>query len=129
MRSIKRRKQDVWVTEETRDDSTIEGTSTYSKPEKHRFTVSATSGTPNELAVGIVAEYSRYIISYDRDFIAKEGMLLFVDIEPELDENGELVLNEDGEPNTKPDYVLSHVMDTKRGTLARYGIRKVAGDA
>lgn len=129
MRSIKRRKQDVWVTEETRDDSTIEGTSTYSKPEKHRFTVSSTSGTPNELAVGIVAEYNRYIVSYDRSFKAKEGMLLFVDIDPELDEFGELVLNENGEPNTKPDYVLTHVMDTKKGTLARYGIKKVAGYA
>lgn len=129
MRGIKRRKQDIWVTEETRDDSTIEGTSTYSKPERHRFSVSSTSGTPNELAVGIVAEYSRYIVSYDRSFKAKEGMLLFVDIEPELDEYGELVLDENGEPNTKPDYVLTHVMDTKKGTLARYGIKKVAGYA
>ena len=128
MRSYQRRKQDVWTTEESTDDSTIEGKSTYSKPEKHRFTVSSTSGIPSELAVGIVAEYSRYIVSYDRDFHPEEGLLLFVDVVPELDEDGELVLNEDGDPITKPDYVLSHIFDTQKGTLARYGIRKVAGN-
>lgn len=128
MRSLRRRKQDVWITEATRQDDTIEGSLTYSKPVKYHVSVSNTSGTPHELPVGIVAEYSRYFISYDRNFHGKEGMLLYVDVTPSIDTDGYLTLGEDGEPITKPDYVLSHIMDTARGTIARYGIKKVAGD-
>ena len=128
MRSLQRRKQDVWVTESTRLDDSIEGSMTYSKPVRYSFTVSNTSGTPHELPVGIVAEYNRYIVSFDRNFKPKEGLMLFVDVTPELDENGDLVLDDNGEPVTKPDYVLNHIMDTAKGTIARYGIKKVAGD-
>ena len=128
MRSLQRRKQDVWLTTATKDDATIEGTVTYSKPEKHRVTVSNTSGTPHELSVGIVAEYSRYIVSYDRDFNPKEGTQVFVDRTPQLDKNKELEVDENGVAITKPDYVLSHIMDTSKGTIARYGLKKIAGD-
>ena len=156
MRSLRRRKQNIWICTAYIDDSHMEPITTYSKPEIHRVSVSNTSGTPHELAVGLVSEYSRYFISYDRDFRPKEGMVLFVDREPIIDENGYLVLNygtiyltsrsnkvyttrsgkkitlvdgeEDGEPITKPDYVLTHIMDTARGTIARYGIKKIAGE-
>lgn len=127
MRSLQRRKQNIWICKAYTDDSHIEQTTLYSKPEKHRVTVSNTSGTPHELPVGVTVEYSRYFISYDRNFKPTEGMVLFVDREPVLDENGELVLNEHDEPIVKPDYVLSHIMDTAKGTIARYGIRKIAG--
>ena len=158
MRSLRRRKQNIWICKASIDDSHMEPITTYSKPEKHRVSVSDTSGTPHELAVGLVSEYSRYFISYDRDFKPKEGMVLFVDKEPILDEYGYLIINnasiyltsrsnkifttrsgkkitlikgedeDDGEPLTKPDYVLTHIMDTARGTIARYGIKKIAGE-
>lgn len=128
MRSLQRRKQDVWLTVATKSDATIEGIVTYSKPEKHSVTVSNTSGTPHELSVGIVAEYSRYIVSYDRDFNPKEGTQVFVDKVPLLDEFDELAVDEHGVALTAPDYVLSHIMDTKKGTIARYGLKKIAGD-
>lgn len=128
MRSLQRRKQDVWITKATKSDDSIEGTVTYSKPIKKRFTVSNTSGTPHELPVGIVAEYSRYIVNYDRSFSLEEGMMLFVDKTPELDKNKELAVDENGEAVTKPDYVVSHIIDTQKGTTARYGIKKIAGD-
>ena len=130
MRSLQRRKQDVWTTIATRNDETIEGSTTYSKPEKHRFTVSNTTGTPHELPVGIVAEYNRYIVSFDRDFKPVEGMMFYVDVVLVLDaETKELILDENGEPITKPDYVLNHIGDTQKGTIARYGIKKVAGES
>ena len=128
MRSLQRRKQYIWICEASIDDSDMEPTTTYSKPEKHRVTVSNTSGTPHELPVGVVAEYSRYFISYDRNWKPREGMVLYVDRKPELDDDGFIILNENGEPNVKPDYVLSHIMDTAKGTIARYGIRKIAGE-
>ena len=133
MRSLQRRKQEIWCVEATRDDSTIEGSMVYGKPEKHMMSVSNTSGTPHELPVGIVAEYSRYIVSFDRDFQPHEGLMVFVDITPRLIESGEhkgeLEVNEEtGKPYTEPDYVVTHLMDTQKGTIARYGIKKVAGD-
>lgn len=133
MRSLQRRKQEIWCVEATRDDSTIEGSMVYGKPEKHMMSVSNTSGTPHELPVGIVAEYSRYIVSFDRDFQPHEGLMVFIDITPRLIESGEhkgeLEINEEtGKPYTEPDYVVTHLMDTQKGTIARYGIKKVAGD-
>ena len=129
MRSISRRKQDIWITTVSQDDSHIQQVSSYTKPVKYRATVSNTSGTPHELPVGIVAEYSRYFISYDRNFSAKEGDMLFVDRVPVLDEDGYLVIDPETEKAvTTPDYVISHIMDTQKGTIARYGIKKVAGD-
>ena len=127
MRSLQRRKQDVWITTETRSDSSIEGSVSYSKPVKIRVTVSNTSGTPHELPVGIVAEYSRYLVSFDRDLVLNEGDLLFVDITPDITANGALRVDINGNPYTAPDYVVSNIMDTQKGTIARYGIKRIAG--
>lgn len=128
MRSLKRRKQRIWLCTSSVEDSHIEQRTIYSKPVEYKVTVSNTSGTPHELPVGVVSEYSRYFISFDRNIVVKEGMLAFIDRVPELDANGEIILNEKGNPNVKPDYVVTHIMDTKQGTIARYGIKRIAGD-
>ena len=126
MRSATRRKQDIWFVIRTKDDSEVEPIYTYGKPELHRFSVSSTSGIPAELNFGILPTYDRYMISYDRKFKPTEGMYLYVDKTPELTNEGMLVLNENGEPTVKPDYILDRIYDTKKGILARYGIRKVS---
>ena len=128
MRSLQRRKQNVWICKAYINDTSVEPYTSYSNPVKIRVTVSNTSGTPNELPVGSVTEYSRYFISYDRNFKPEEGMVLFVDREPQLTITGKLATDLSGHPYTKPDYVLTHIMDTERGTIARYGIKKIAGD-
>ena len=129
MRSLMRRKQYIWTVDAVRNDETVEGGMTYGKPVKYHMAVSNTSGTPHELPVGIVAEYSRYIVSYDRDFKPSEGLMLFIDVVPRIGGDGYLENDpETGEPYTTPDYVLSHIIDTQKGTIARYGIKKVAGD-
>ena len=128
MRSLQRRKQDVWICKAYINDTGVEPYTSYTNPVKIRVTVSNTSGTPNELPVGSVAEYSRYFISYDRNFKPEEGMVLFVDKTPELTITGRLATDLSGNPYTKPDYVLTHIMDTSRGTIARYGIKKIAGN-
>lgn len=126
MRNATRRKQDIWFVNRTKDDSNIDPAYTYDKPELHRFSVSSTSGSPAEMNFGILPTYDRYMISYDRNFKPVEGMYLYIDKTPELDDNGMLVLNESNEPTVKPDYILDRIYDTKKGELARYGIKKVS---
>lgn len=126
MRNATRRKQDVWFVSREKDDSDMVPHYVYGKPEKHRFSVSSTSGTPAEMNFGILPTYDRYMISYDRKFHPTEGMYLYVDKTPELDVDGELVLDENNEPTVKPDYILDRIYDTQKGVLARYGIRKVS---
>lgn len=126
MRNATRRKQDVWFVSREKDDSDMVPHYVYGTPEKHRFSVSATSGIPAEMNFGILPTYDRYMISYDRKFKPTEGMYLYVDKVPELDVDGELVLNENNEPTVKPDYILDRIYDTQKGVLARYGIRKVS---
>lgn len=125
MRSSTRRKQDIWFVTRTKDDSDLTSSYTYGIPEKHRFSVSSTSGMPTEMNFGILPSYDRYIISYDREFHPVEGTFLFVDVTPTLNLDGTLQLGEDGEPVTKPDYILDRILDTQKGILARYGIKKV----
>lgn len=126
MRNATRRKQDVWFVSRSKDDSGINPVYVYSIPKKHRMSVSPTSGTPVEFAFGILPTYDRYMVSYERDFHPEEGMYLYVDKTPELDENGQLVLNSKNEPTVKPDYILDRIFRTLRGVTIRYGIRKVS---
>lgn len=128
MRSIQRQIQDIWFCQAEEVQDGIDLLKKYSKPEKHRFSVSATSGQIYGYGAGLVLNYDRYITSYERDFHPTEGTSVFIDVVPQLDENGELVLNEDGiTPVTPPDYTISKILDTQRGTVARYGISKVGG--
>lgn len=124
MRSLQRQTQKLWFSVKSMGYDGIDEVSVYSKPEMHRFTVSATGSTPEDYAVGIVPDYDRYITSFDRTFQPIEGMQVWVDVEPELDRYGELVLDEDGNPTVWPDYTLRRKVDTKMGTVARYLIKK-----
>lgn len=128
MRSPSRLKQKVWF---AKIEEVIEGIDTvqrYNKPIIKRFTVSATAGTPEEISAGIVPTYDRYITSYDRDFKPEEGMAVWVDKIPQLDDSGNLVMADDGiTPVTPPDYVLKKIIGTQRGKVFRYGISKIGG--
>lgn len=127
MRGLKRQKQSVYwskITEEIRGIDTIE---VYSKPQKLHFSVSATAGTPEEIAAGIVPDYDRYITSFDREFKPQEGNVFWIDTIPKLDGQGNLVL-EDDIPAVMPDYRLKKILDTQRGNIARYGISKIGAE-
>ncbi len=133
MRSPSRLKQKLWF---SKIEEVIEGIDTvqrYSKPIMKRFTVSATAGTPEEISAGIVPTYDRYITRYknsccDNDIEYEEGMAVWVDKIPKIDNSGNLVMEEDGiTPVTPPDYTLKKIIDTAKGSVARYGIKKVGG--
>ena len=124
MRCLLRQTQELWFSVKKMGFTGIDETSTFSKPQKYRFTVSATGSTPEDYAAGIVPDYDRYITSFDRTFNPIEGTQVWVDVTPELDENGYIKLTDDGEPTVPPDYTLKRRVDTKMGNVARYLIKK-----
>lgn len=124
MRSLIRQTQEIWFSVKSMGFTGIDETSTFSEPEMHRFTVSATGSTPEDYAAGIVPDYDRYITSFDRNFQPIEGMQCWVDVTPELNNDGTLKMTNDGEPTVQPDYTLKRKVDTKMGTVARYLIKK-----
>lgn len=128
MRSLSRLKQFVWFSKVREIQVGIDTIHQYSKLIEKKFTISPNSGTPEELAAGIVPTYDRYITSFDRDFKPEEGMAVWVDKIPQLDDSGNLVMADDGiTPVTPPDYTLKKIIDTAKGSVARYGIKKVGG--
>lgn len=128
MRSLSRLKQFVWFSKVREIQVGIDTIHQYSNLIEKKFTISPNSGTPEELAAGIVPTYDRYITSFDRDFKPEEGMAVWVDKIPQLDDSGNLVMADDGiTPVTPPDYTLKKIIDTAKGSVARYGIKKVGG--
>lgn len=124
MRCLVRQTQELWFSVKSMGYDGIDEVSTYTKPEMHRFSVSPSGSTPEDYAVGIVPDYDRYITSFDRTFDPIEGTQVWVDVTPELNRDGTLKLDEDGNPTVYPDYTLRRKVDTKKGTVARYLIKK-----
>lgn len=124
MRCLQRQTQELWFSVKSPEYQGIDEVSVYSKPEMHKFTVSPTGSTPETYASGIVPDYDRYITSFDRSFQPIEGMQVWVDVVPELTATGELKLDENGCPTVYPDYTLRRKVDTKKGNVARYLIKK-----
>lgn len=127
MRGLKRQKQSVYWSRVTEELDGINTIPTYQKPEIHKFSVSATAGTPEEISAGIVPDYDRYITSFERSFKPEEGDVFWVDAVPKLDDDGNLILS-DEVPVVTPDYRLKKILDTKRGNVARYGITKIGAE-
>lgn len=134
MRSRSRDKQQVWFAKFTEHQDGIDTIQEWSKPIMRKLTVSTTSGTPEEIAAGIVPDYDRYLtfhkLNHDccKCLELEEGMSVWVDVIPELDYNENLIMQEDGvTPVTLPDYTLKKILDSKKSTIARYGISKIRG--
>lgn len=126
MRTFKRQNQKVWFTRITEKNVGIDKIKVYAKPLMERLPVSATSGTPEELAAGIVPNYDRYITSYQKLGV-QEGDMCFVDVKPQLDASGELAMKEDSIPVTPPDYRIVKLLVTQKGIVFRYGISRIGG--
>lgn len=128
-RSAWKLRQNIYVTRATETRSGIDRAKVYSKPAKYRLSVSATAGAPGIFNSGIVSDYDREITVYKGQFTRfapNEGDLLFVDVAPDLDEDGDLMLTNDGELTRYPDYVVVRRLATARGQVSRYGIKKVS---
>lgn len=132
MRSLKRQQQEVWFSQVHERLDGIDTIQEWDKPIMVKMTCSVTSGTPEEIAAGIVPDYDRYLTYHKSRFKPslglEEGTAVWVDVTPELDESGRLVKDTDGvNPTIPPDYTIKKILDTKKGSVARYGIEKTKG--
>ncbi len=134
MRSRRRDKQKVWFSRVEEIIDRIDTVQKYTQPFMKMLSVSATSGTPEELAAGIVPDYDRYITRYKikccvcQNLDVKEGDVCWIDAIPELETSGNLVMQEDGiTPVTPPDYVVKRILQSQKQNVVRYGISKIGG--
>lgn len=127
MRTFKQQEQKVWFTRITEKNVGIDKVKVYAKPFMVWLPVSATSGTPEEIAAGVVPNYDRYITSYKK-LDVQEGDMCFVDVEPKLDASGELAMTDDYIPVTPPDYRIVKLLVTQKGLVFRYGISCQGGN-
>ena len=128
MRSPVRDRQKVWFSTITEKKVGIDTIQEYSNPIMRKLTVSAGTGAPTQISAGLVVDYDREITSYDKTLrgIIREGDALYVDIEPQLNDDGTLVMGEDGyTPVTPPDYRISAIFSTQKGSVDVFGIKKV----
>lgn len=129
MRSLNIQRQKIWFSRKTEKQDGIDTVEVYEKPVMKRLSVSVGSGFPTELAAGIVPDYDRTVISYDKDFQPLEGDALWVDREPELDEEGDLKMGEDEvTPTVPPDYVIKRIEQSQKSLTAKYRIVKIGGN-
>mgnify|MGYP006956015091 CR=1 FL=1 len=124
MRGLVRQKQKVYWSRVVEVMEGLERVRVYESPVPYSFSVSATAGTPEEIAAGVIPDYDRYITSFNRNFQPQEADLFWIDRTPQIAEDGSLILDEEGEPTVLPDYTLKRILDTKKGSIARYGISK-----
>lgn len=130
MRSLVSNRQTVWFTQVSETQDEIDTIKKYSNPVKKRMEVSSTSGTPEETAAGIIPAYDRYITLYKekhkQTFKPEEGDMVFVDRKPSLNGDGSLKMEADNKtPVVSPDYIIVKIIDTHKGKIARYGIKRV----
>ena len=132
MRSRSRDRQAIYFSIVTEKKVGIDTVQEYGKPIMRRLSVSAGTGQPGQVSAGLVVDYDREITSYDKSLrgVVREGDAVFVDVEPQINEDGTLTMGEDGyTPVTPPDYRISAIFKTQKGSVDVYGIKKVGGNA
>ena len=132
MRSMLRDRQAIYFSIVTEKKVGIDTVQEYGKPIMRRLSVSAGTGQPGQVSAGLVVDYDREITSYDKSLrgVVREGDAVFVDVEPQINEDGTLTMGEDGyTPVTPPDYRISAIFKTQKGSVDVYGIKKVGGNA
>ena len=132
MRSRLRDRQKIYFVTVAEKKVGIDTVQEYGKPIMKRMAVSSGTGQPGQVSAGLVVDYDREITSYDKSLrgVIREGDAVFVDVEPQLNDDGTLTMGEDGyTPVTPPDYRISAIFKTQKGSVDVYGIKKVGGNA
>ena len=129
MRSRGRDRQKIWFVTVTEKKVGIDTIYEYNDPViKKKMSVSSGTGQPGQVSAGLVVDYDREITSYDKTLrgVIREGDAVFVDVEPQLNDDGTLTMGEDGyTPVTPPDYRISAIFSTQKGDVDVFGIKKV----
>ena len=94
--------------------------------------MSAGTGQPGQVSAGLVVDYDREVVAFKHDGlrgVVREGDAVFVDVEPQLNDDGTLTMGKDGyTPVTLPDYRISAIFKTQKGNVDVYGIKKIGGN-
>lgn len=129
MRCVFRNKQPFWyalyagTTEQYDEGGYQNGTSAiYGNPVETSANISPARGNVIARQFGDDELYDKVIVTGDRDTPIDEYAVLWIDTVPELDENGALKVNADGEIVTPWDYIVRKV---GRG-LPNYGSTVIA---
>ena len=129
MRSRTKDRQKIWFTTVTEKKVGIDTIYEYNDPViKKKMNVSSGAGQPGQISAGLVVDYDREITSYDKTLrsVIREGDAVFVDVEPQLNDDGTLTMGEDRyTPVTPPDYRISAIFSTQKGDVDVFGIKKV----
>lgn len=128
MRSRGRDRQRVWFVGVEEKKIGIDTVQEYGKPIMKKMAVSSGTNMPGQISAGLVVDYDREITSYDKTLrgAIREGDAVFVDVEPQLNDDGTLAMGEDGyTPVTPPDYRISAIFSTQKGDVDVFGIKKV----
>ena len=81
----------------------------YGNPVQTSGNISPAKGDVVARQFGDDDQYDKVIVTGDRDTPIDEYAVLWIDVEPELDENGALKVNADGEIVTPWDYIVRKV--------------------
>ena len=130
MRSMLRDRQAIYFSTVTEKKVGIDTVQEYGKPIMKKMTVSSGTNMPGQVSAGLVVDYDREITSYDKSLrgVIREGDALYVDVEPQLNDDGTLTMGEDGyTPVTSPDYRISAIFSTQKGDVDVFGIKRVGG--
>lgn len=131
MRSPVRDRQKIWFSNVTEKKVGIDTVQEYGKPIMRGLTVSAGTGAPTQISAGLVVDYDREITSYDKSLRSEvsEGSACWVDVVPEISEDGSLAMLDDGvTPTVPPDYRVDKIFSTARGRVDVFGIKKIGGN-
>lgn len=131
MRSPVRDRQKVWFSTITENKVGIDTIQEYSKPIVAKLTASAGTGAPSQISAGLVVDYDRELTSYNLSLRGQieEGSVCWVDVIPEISEDGSLVMSDDGmTPTVPPDYRVDKIFQTSRGRVDVFGIKKIGGN-
>ena len=130
MRSPVKDRQPIYFSTITEKKAGIDTVQEYSNPIMKKLTVSAGTGAPTQISAGLVVDYDREITSYDKSLRSEveEGSVCWVDVVPEIADDGSLVMSDDEvTPTVPPDYRVDKIFSTKRGNVDVFGIKRIGG--
>lgn len=130
MRNPVKDRQEVWFCKITEEKAGIDTVQEYSKPIVAKLTASAGTGAPSQISAGLVVDYDRELTSYDKKLRGQieEGSVCWVDVIPEIAEDGSLVMSDDGvTPTVPPDYRVDKIFSTVKGKVDVFGIKRIGG--
>lgn len=125
MRTLVHGRQKIWVTEITETLDGIDTVETYSNPIMRKEVVTETNRDTVLYGAGIDEVYDRYIVTYDKKFVYKPGMQVYIDVKPELTNCGCFIYDDNGNPTVKPDYYVKRILTGQKTISALIGLKRL----